>query len=172
MTRKYEYSRFYLKSRLCAQATTKVKKMTWKDYRDELLGTATKNVPELELHPNDDGALHSFMYKGSKIHFYRRKGETLTVGYSRQPLKLEFMNISTWGSDNSKLRMLINEAVAVKVQKDSEGVNIYVQSGGWMGGFEFAFTRRPRISESVILDVDHSDSLLEDARNFLAKSDW
>ena len=154
------------------KVTTKEKKRSWKEWKAEYLGTAEKKAPELDLRPNDDGGLHSFIYKGSTIHFYRRKGETLTVGYSRQPLKLESLNLSTWGRDNRKLLEIFEEAMEAKIKKDNEGVNIYVQSGGWMSGFELAFTRKPRASESVILDVDHADSLLQDARNFLSRSEW
>ena len=47
-----------------------------------------------------------------------------------------------------------------------------MQSNSWCGGFELAFNRKPRNAESVILDVDHADSLLKDARAFLNKSEW
>ena len=154
------------------QVNTRKNKKTWKQrYREELYGT-TKEPPELDLRPNDNGQIHSFVYKSVSIEFYRKKGETLITGYSRQPLKMEHLNLSCWGTDNSTIMQLIEDAVAASAEKESKGVAIYISASGWLSGFELACVREPRASESVILDAKYAETILDDARKFLSRSSW
>jgi len=50
-----------------------------------------KKVDELDIRPNDDSSLHTFNYRGTGVTVFRKKGETLTVGWSRTPMVLEEM---------------------------------------------------------------------------------
>ena len=51
-------------ARCSMQVTTKHKKKTWKDYRNEWMGTGERKPPDLDIRPNDDGGIHTFHYKG------------------------------------------------------------------------------------------------------------
>lgn len=160
----------------CAQSSmqvnTKVEKKTWKEeFREEMFGTENK-IPKLDIKPNDDGQIHSFVYKSVMMQFYRKSGQTLITGHSRQPLKMEYLNLSCWGTDNTKLLQLIEDAATAKVDKESKGVSIYVSSNGWLPGFELACIRKPRDCESVILDAEYAETMLADARKFLSRSAW
>jgi mitochondrial chaperone BCS1 len=96
----------------------------------------------------------------------------LTENCRHPKLHQEELTLSIWGRDNSKIVDLFNKAVTHKLKMEEEGVTVFVQSSSWMGGFEKAFTRKKRLAESVILDVDHAESLLTDARSFLSKGPW
>lgn len=154
------------------QVNTRKYDKTWKQEIREHMYGASKEAPQLDLKPNDDGQIHSFIYKSVTIQFYRKKGETLITGYSRQPSKMEHLNLSCWGTDSSLIMQLIEDAIAAKVEKESNGVSVYVSSCDWLSGFELACTRKPRDSESVILDAEYAELLLADARKFLSNSSW
>jgi len=158
-------------ARGCLQATTAKKNMTWREKRQSWLGNL-KSIPTIEIRPNDDSSRHTFEFEGTEITCYRRKGETMTVGYARQPKVMEDLTLCMWGTSNEPIIKLINAAIAAAAEKEDDGISVYVQSDSWLGGFEKAFSRQPRKSESVVLDVDHAHNLLEDARNFLKKAAW
>ena len=154
------------------QVSTRKKKKSWRDYRDQYMDITRKVIPQLDVRPNNQGGFVNFTYCGVDITFYRKKGETLTIGWERRPHVVESLTLATWGRDNSIIIKLINAAVQANLDKNDHGVAIYVQSTSGRGGFQRAFTRKPRSQESVILDVDNASTLLEDARNFLAKNKW
>lgn len=152
------------------QVQTKKKTQIWKDWYKEYLGTAKRDPPELELRPNDDGVVHTLKYKGQTIIFSRVKGETYCVGYEKTPTTLDSLSLTMWGTDKSVLLELIQEAVQQSVQKEDDGITIYVLSQYlW---WEKALTKKPRSLASVIFDVDDAENVISDARNFLRSSAW
>lgn len=159
-------------ARSSMEVTTRKKKQTWKEQRAYYMGVGDKKADEVDIRPGDDSSLHTFEYMGTMMTFYRKKKETLCVGYERKPMLMEELTLSMWGRDNAPLVGLIHDALYAAREKEDSGVTIFVQSNSWCGGFEKAFSRKPRSQESVILDVDHSDHLLDDARSFLQKSEW
>lgn len=154
------------------QASVAKKNRTWKERRQECLLGAPKTLPLIDLRPSSSGSFHKFEFEGTEISFYRERGETVTVGHARIPMEMETITLSMWGLSTDPILKLINLAVAAAHEKEEEGINIYVRSNSWIGGFEKAFTRAPRKNESVILDVDHANIILEDAKNFLSKAAW
>lgn len=150
---------------------TKVKKnKTWKDWRNEWNGIGKNKAPELEYRPNDNATLHEFSYKGHKFLFSITKGKTVTVGWERKPVTQETLRLSMWGTDRKLIMELLNEAILSAQSKDEGGIHIYVLSR-W-DGWEKAMTKRPRTIDSVILDLDDAESILDDARKFMTSGDW
>eukprot|EP01038_Epipyxis_sp_PR26KG_P013782 gene13782-18487_t len=156
------------------QVSTKKKKFTWKDWKKEFSGMSKLEAPTLDLRPNDDSAIHIIKYKGYDITFYRKKGETLTVGYDRTPLTKEEVTLSVWGTSNALLIEFLQAAVLASIKKEEEdGMNIYVMSTtSWSGGWEKALTKKARAVDSVVFDVDHSEHIIADARKFLTSGEW
>lgn len=155
------------------QVSTFSKKRTFKDWKRDLTGIGNVDIPKLDLRPASDSALHMFNYQGHNITFFRKKGETITVGYDRKPLTKEHITLSIWGTNNSVLLDLMHEAIKVKAEKRDEGLSVYVQcSDSWLGGWEKALSKQPRTLDSVIFDEDHADSILKDARKFLSSGSW
>jgi chaperone BCS1 len=42
----------------------------------------------------------------------------------------------------------------------------------WCGGWEKAMTKRPRTLDSVVLDDQQGEGIIEDARQFLGAAEW
>jgi hypothetical protein len=157
------------------QATTKKKDYTRKDWIQEWLGTSSRDVPKFEYRPDNDDIIHTFKYKGQKIFLSRSKsGDALMGSDSEKPFTPESLTLTVWGSSDQILRELLMEAlVSVSEQKREDTINIYIQSSSsWLNGWELALTKRARQKDSVILDVDDMDVLLNDARKFLDSSAW
>jgi len=148
------------------------------------------------MQPNDDSAIHFFTFRDHTITFYRIKGETITVGWDRSPLTKEYITLSTWGRDSTILLSFLEEAVQVwilsffllifsrniiiiriiilqaAVEKDADGMSVFVMSNEWGCCWEKALTKKPRSADSVIFDVDHANMILEDAKKFLKNGSW
>ncbi len=181
------------------QVSTIKKKKNWKDWRREWTGVGKAEPPKLQMQPHDDSAIHFFTFKERTITFYRKKGETITVGWDRSPLTKEFITLSTWGRDSSLLLSFLEEAVQVPtptlsynkrfyakflilnvpffifkaaVENDVDGMSVFVMSNEWGCCWDKALTKKPRSSESVIFDVDHADTILADAKKFLSNGAW
>jgi len=155
------------------QANTKVKEMkTRKDYIAEWLGSDTNQPQEFVYRPDNDQVIHVIYYLGRKIFLERSKSATPLMGRDK-PFTPESLKITTWGSDNTVLKQLMADALHAASQQLREGtVSIYTLSNGWCSGWELALTRKARPRESVILDMDDMEVLLEDARTFLRAGKW
>ena len=51
-------------------------------------------------------------------------------------------------------------------------LGIWVLSSGWWGGWEKALTKRARHVDSVLLDEDLKEKLIDDAREFMKSAEW
>jgi len=152
-------------------AKTQKKKKTWKDWRQEFL-MGKRTPPKMDFVPANNNDVHIFTYGGRRIVMTRVKGETITVGFNRTPLEMETLTLSAWKGGNSILKQLVNDAIAASFIELSEEMTIFVLSGDWFGGWEKALSKKPRPLESVILDEDLAEGLVEDAREFLGASEW
>ena len=95
------------------QVTT-LKKSSWKQSINGKYSAGKKTeAPKLEMTPNDDSAIHFFSYKGYTITLFRKKGQTITVGWERRPISMEYITLSMWGRDSTVLLSLLEEAVQV-----------------------------------------------------------
>jgi len=156
------------------QALTKSKKKSRKDYIQEWLGT-DKDIPSFEYRLNSDEVIFRITYKKKEITMKRFKSSNPLMGaYSDRPFTPESLSLTVWGSDNKVLKELLDEALEEKLKKPQQNeLSIFVQSSSsWLVGWELAMTKLPRSKESVILDVDHMETLLEDARWFFQNAKW
>ena len=152
-------------------ARTFKKEKTWKEWRKEFT-QGDRAPPAVEYRPASNNEMHVILYRGKKILMHRKQGETITTGWERKPMMLETLTLSSWGMDNHLIKQLIDDAVGASFQQQSDEVNIFTQCRGWPGGFEKAMSKKPRSIESVILDQNLANELLEDARDFLRSSEW
>ena len=60
-------------------------KLSWTE-RVKIWSTGEDLKPELDLKPDNTSTLYTFIYNGKRVALYRKKGETITTGYNRQPL--------------------------------------------------------------------------------------
>lgn len=121
--------------------------------------------------PDNDQVIHTITYKGMKIFVERAKSNPL-MGRDK-PFTPESLKLTTWGSDNTVLKALMSDAVLAACKQLREGtVSIYTLSSGWCSGWELALTKAARPKDSVILDMQDMDMLLDDARNFLKSGKW
>lgn len=159
-------------SQYSLQANTKVKEnKTSKEYMQEWLRGGSTEPHELVYRPDNDQVIHTITFKGCKIFIERAKGVPL-MGRDK-PFTPESLKLTTWGSDNTVLKSLMTEAVIAASQQLREGtVNIYTLSSGWCSGWELALKKKARPKDSVILDMQDMDMLLDDARNFLQSGKW
>ena len=135
--------------------------------------TCLPYVPELDVRPFDDSGIHRFEYHGRTVSLLRNKGSTITVGWSREPLTLEDITLSVWGTSNALLLTLVTECLEAAVEREASGITVYaLGSSGWLAGWEKVLTKAPRPLQSVILDTDNADMILADARKFLTAGEW
>lgn len=99
------------------------------------------------------------------------EGETLITGWERKPTKQETFTIYCYGKNTEPLRDLVNDALEFSMEKDSSLTNIY-QVHRWGIGWEKCQQKRPRQIESVVLDSNISDVIIEDIKKFLQSGDW
>ena len=154
------------------QANTKVKEnKTRKEWLQEYLRGDKNDPQELVYRPDNDQVIHTIIYKGHKIYLERTKSQPL-MGHDK-PFTPESLKLTVWGSNNTILKELMHDAILCASQQLREGtVNIYTLSSGWCSGWELALTKIARPKESVILDMEDMDMLLNDARNFLKSGKW
>jgi len=150
------------------QAVTKPKKKTWKDWLADWKGTAVMSPDVLIYRPDNDQVIHKLHYKGRVVFLERAKSSSPLMG-SKRPFTPESLKLSVWGKDNSILKELLREALAAAIRKEDEDtINIYTITWCW----ELAMTKRARRKDSVILDVNDMELLLDDARKFLSSGKW
>jgi len=159
-------------SQYSLQANTKIKEnKTSKEYMQEWLRGGNSEPHELVYRPDNDQVIHTITYKGCKIFIERAKSQPL-MGRDK-PFTPESLKLTTWGSDNTVLKALMSDAVVAASQQLREGtVNIYTLSSGWCSGWELALKKKARPKDSVILDMQDTDMMLDDARNFLQSGKW
>jgi hypothetical protein len=153
-------------------AETKKKKRDKNSWRREWNGVAERNPPEMDYRPAKSGATMTFQFEGHEIYLWRTVGQTVTTGHARVPLELENLTIATFAGKIDVLKSFINAALRDSFEEASDETNIYVLSDGWLGGWEKAMTKKPRSKDSIVLDGNISETLIEDARNFLQSSEW
>lgn len=165
-------------SRICAEnntllvAETKKQKEDRKAWRRQWQGIGDRKPPELAYRPTKSGAVANFTFKGHSIMMWRRQGQTITTGWDRRPLELETLTLATWAGNVHVLKDILQCALQDSFAIATDETKIFVLSDSWLGGWEKALTKKPRPQESIVLDGDIAERLLEDARTFLNSSQW
>lgn len=98
-------------------------------------------------------------------------GKTILTGWERMPTELEHIDIVTWGNDTSPIKDFIDKCVDHSMEKDTDKVGIY-ELHRWGLGWTKVQSKRPRPLESVILDKDNAEKLLDDIKHFQVSSEW
>lgn len=99
------------------------------------------------------------------------EGETLMTGWERKPTKQEQLSIMCYGKDTRALKELINDAIEFAQEKDSNLIKIY-QVHRWGDMWEECQQKKPRTLESVILDSNIAETVINDIKKFMDSSEW
>jgi chaperone BCS1 len=102
---------------------------------------------------------------------YHIIGKTITTGWEKMPTELEHIDIVTWGTDTSIIKEFIDAAVEHSIEKETDLIGIY-ELHRWGLGWTKVQSKRPRPLESVILDKDNANRLLDDVKHFQASANW
>lgn len=93
------------------------------------------------------------------------------VGEEKIPEEQETLKIVCLGFDTQVIKDFIDEAVVHSMQKETNLISIY-ELHHWGLGFTKVSSKRPRSLESVILDQDVSEFLINDVKDFQNSADW
>ena len=94
-------------------------------------------------------------------------------GRSDKPFTPESVTFSVWGADNTILKELLADALKSSYKAEaSDTISIYTMSSWWECQWELAMKKKARPRNSVVLDVDLLERLIDDARKFLSSGAW
>ena len=138
------------------------------------LAPQVTNKPSLEYAASDaSGAVSFFEYKGKSIMMQRSRGQTLVVGDDRQPMEMEDLTLTCWGTDSTIIKDLLSEALDASAKKADGSLDVWVLGRkSWLGGWTKVLTKQARSLDSVILDADLSDRAIVDAHTFMKSASW
>ena len=122
-----------------------------------------KKKPEVDFAPG--AGMHIFKFKGKTMWVTHVIGKTITTGWEKMPTELEQIYIVTWGTDTAPIKDLIDAAVEHCMEKENDLIGIY-ELHRWGLGWTKVQSKRPRPLESVILDKDNANKLLDDIKHF------
>jgi hypothetical protein len=78
-------------------STKKERDMGWRQrWMRDISGM--KAAPDIEYGPAQSSRVQFIEFQGHQIMVTRERGETITTGYSRQPLELETIHLSSWAA--------------------------------------------------------------------------
>ena len=148
-------------------------KLSWME-RAKIWSTGEDPKPELDLKPDNTSALYTFLYNGKRVALYRKKGQTITTGYNRQPLDQEELTLTTWGRDHSVLQHLMQQAIDEEFeQSKTDDLIIWVRTAdNWLGNWEKAVTKKRRDLSTVVLEKQLKDETVADAKKFIDEPEY
>jgi len=115
---------------------------------------------------------HSFVYKGLTIYFTHEIIDRLTVGYDRKPLTVESIKLFAYGTKHVKtLKELCEEAMNKAMTLDKDKTSIYALGDFWTV-WEKVQSKRQRPLDSVILDSNIAEEVMNDITNFKQNNQW
>lgn len=126
--------------------------------------------PELSYLPSV--GFHSFRYKGVTINVFHEVGKTMLTGYERKPTKDESLTLSCFGPWNIKiLKSLCEEALQAALNKDQGKTRIYALKR-YDENWEKVQTKNPRPFNTVILDSNIAEEIINDIQSFKSNQKW
>ena len=115
---------------------------------------------------------HSFVYKGLRIYFTHVVIDRLTVGFERKPMTVESIKLLAYGFGHvEKMKELCEEAVKFAMIQDKDQTNIYAISE-YLNVWEKVQSKRHRPIETVILDCNITEEVMNDISNFKQNNKW
>jgi len=129
----------------------------------------TKERPKVEYYPAPGS--HSFQYRGRKMWAFQQEGKTNCVGWDSKPLTEESIVVICYGQDVSLIQSLIDEAVTYSMEQDRGLLQIY-EVPGWWDIWIKSMSKKARPLDSVLLDTNIMETLVEDIKNFQESGEW
>lgn len=114
---------------------------------------------------------HILSYQGKLVWANRTQTNT-HMDQTNQFKPTEVMQLWTWGRSKKALQKLLEEAMQHCLKQDMGKTVIYTIDNYGGTGWQRSVSKPARSIESVILDEDHSEELLNDAREFFASKEW
>jgi chaperone BCS1 len=143
----------------------------WGDKIEEDL-TDEEFSKKLTLEPGS--GFHVIRFKNTIFWFTRQPSpEMVSTGWENQPFLFETCSISTLALNKSHkaIQDLLHTAQAnSRLMQHKDKTKIYVP--GDLDGWKVAFARTKRPFDSVVLDDDLANRILDDAKRFLVSSEW
>eukprot|EP00347_Sterkiella_histriomuscorum_P005490 403356416 len=140
----------------------KKKNAHWWDY-EEFEKSKTEKM-QVEYLPGPGS--HIFEYKGKQLWISINEQQTVLTGWENKPTKYETLSICTYGTDTKILKELVQEAMDFNEEKDTSLIKIY-QVHKWGGNWNLVQQKKPRAIESVVLDTNIADQIINDVQKFL-----
>ena len=115
---------------------------------------------------------HSFLFKGLRIYFTHVVIDRVTVGFERKPMTVESIKLMSYGLGNvGKLKELCDEAMLYAMNQDKNKTSVYALHE-WLSIWEKVQTKRQRPLETVILDANITEEIMNDMVNFKQNQQW
>lgn len=124
-----------------------------------------------EICYNPQPGVRKINHKGKTIWLSHTEGKTMILGEERQPTTPKYIDIFCWGTDNNVIKDFIQTAIDHCLNKDSEAVDI-LELHPWGLGWLTAQSKKPRPIDSVVLDENLTDQVVEDMTKFLESAMW
>jgi len=122
-----------------------------------------RKKPEVEYMAGE--GTHICNFKGKTIFADQRITETLITGWERVPTNVEYITLTTLGTDTTILKEFIDAAIVHNMAKDEDKIGIY-ELHRWGIGWTKVQSKKPRTLASVVLDKDLSTEIIADMKKF------
>ena len=93
------------------------------------------------------------------------------VGWDQKPSDEEFIILVYYGRDAEIIKTLVNEAVEFNIEQDKGYLSIY-EVCRWAAFWVKSVTKQARPLDSVLLDSNLMETLVEDIKNFRTSAEW
>ncbi|ELR12161.1 ATPase, AAA domain containing protein [Acanthamoeba castellanii str. Neff] len=141
--------------------------------RQQKLEVVSKSPPQLKYLPGQ--GLHLLWWRGSLIWVTKtRRSQPEHVTNMNGQTQVEpggVLVLSTLGRSLEPIDSLVKSAMEASRSND-QGCTVIYNVDASFGGWKRAITKPERSVESVILDSDVAEELLQDAKEFLTSADW
>lgn len=120
-------------------------------------------MPEIVYKPGP--GIRKIKHKGKTLWLKHYEGRTMILGWERQPITPQYIDIFCWGTDNDVIKDFIQTAIDHSLSKDAEAVEI-LELHPWGLGWIAASVKKPRPIESVVLDRNLTNQVVDDIVQF------
>jgi len=114
-------------------------------------------MPEIVYKPGP--GIRKIVHNGSTLWIEHTEGKTMILGWERIPITPQYIDITSWGTDNSSIKDFIQTAIDHCLAKDNEAIEIY-ELHPWGLGWNLAQSKKPRPIESVVLDSGLTEKIV------------
>ena len=108
---------------------------------------------------------HIINFKGKTIFADQRITEKLITGWEMVQTNVEYITLTTFGTDTAVLKEFIDATIDHSMKKDEDTIGIY-ELHRWGLGWTKVQAKKPRTLDSVVLDNDLANHLIADMKKF------